>query len=110
MNDCSGSLGVVLRGGAVVLETGLFSHFLTTVSGAAVHEVGGVADQVQVLASRLWGPAQVAWPLWASVCSLIRWKSRGVTSWQAAGTWWVLMKSWRPSSSTSAPSLGRRRN
>ena len=75
-----------------------------------MHEVGGVADQVQVLASRLWGPAQVAWPLWASICSLIQWKSCGVTSWQAAGTWWVLMKSWRPSSSTSAPSLGRRRN
>ena len=46
MNNCSGSQGLALRGGVMVLGAGLFFRFLTTVSGAAMHEVGGVADQV----------------------------------------------------------------
>ena len=90
MNNCSGRQGSELRGGVVVLGAGLLSHFPTTISGAVVHEVGGVAvvseDRVQVLAPRLWGPAQVAWPLWASVCSPIKWKGFGVTGWQVTGT------------------------
>lgn len=60
-------VGVEVRGGVVVLGAGLLSYFLPTISGKAVHEVGGVAvvpaDQVQVLAVWLWGPVQVAGPL-----------------------------------------------
>lgn len=43
-------------------------------------------DRVQVLAPWPWGTAQDSWPLWASVCSPVKWRGRGVTCWEVAGT------------------------
>lgn len=68
MNHCGGGQG--FRGGSGGQRWGRgprSTYFLPTISGKAVHEVGGVAvvpaDQVQVLAVWLWGPVQVAGPL-----------------------------------------------
>lgn len=43
-------------------------------------------DRVQVLAPWPWGTAQDSWPLWASVCSPVKWRGRRVTCWEVAGT------------------------
>lgn len=65
------------------LGVSLFSNFSQPFRGEAMREVESdpleSADRVQVLAPWPWGAAQDAWPLRASVCSLVKWRGRGVT-------------------------------